>query len=221
MNDKFGLIADNIEKIRREMDAYPAARLMAVIKTRTQEEIQFTIRECGLTLVGENRVQEMTAHGSALDGAEVHFIGTLQKNKVKYLTGKVSAAESVDSFELAAEISRRSAAAGIVTDVLFEVNTGRETQKSGVFPEDLPRLIYDCASLPAIRARGLMTVAPICDSGAERRKYFALLRKLKDENSSYFVSPILSMGMSDSYREALDEGADIVRIGTGIFGKRE
>lgn len=220
MNGDFRSISENIEKIRRDMEKFPQAKLMAVIKKRSGDEIEYAVRECGIDLLGENRVQEMLSHEPYFSGAKLHFIGTLQKNKVKYLIGKTDIIESVDSFELACEISKRSVAAGLESQILFEVNTGRETQKSGVMPEDLSELICRSAELPGICLRGLMTVSPRCLESAERRKYFALLRKLKDENVGYFSEPILSMGMSESYREALEEGADIVRIGTGIFGER-
>lgn len=217
---ELSLIKENIEKIRAEMKAYPDSRLMAVVKTRGGDEIEYAISSCGIDLVGENRVQEFISHEPFYCGADVHFIGTLQKNKVKYLVGKAAMIESVDSLVLAEEISRRSKAAGITTEVLIEVNTGCEEQKSGVMPDGLASLVYGAAGLDGIKLRGLMTVAPICESASEKRGYFALLRRLRDENVSYLHSPLLSMGMSGSYREALEEGADIIRVGTRIFGKR-
>lgn len=215
-------IKSNIKALRNELKAYPDASLMAVVKTRTGEEIEYAINECGIKLAGENRVQEFLSHEPYLTGADVHFIGTLQKNKVKYLIGKTAVIESVDSAPLALEISKRSLDAGIVTDIFCEVNTGREVQKSGVFPEKLPELLDYCARLPGIKLRGLMTVSPVSSEPSGHRVYFALLRKLGDENIMYFEKkPLLSMGMTDSYREALCEGADIIRIGTGIFGERK
>ena len=214
-------ISENIARFRDEMKEYPDARLMAVVKTRTGEEIEYAVKECGIDLIGENRVQELLSHEAYFCGADVHFIGSLQKNKVKYLIGKVKMIESVDSVGLAEEISRRSVKAGIKTEILVEVNIGREPQKSGVMPEDVSELLKRASTLDGVVLRGLMTVAPKCERSDEKRGYFAALRKIRDDNIGYFVSPILSMGMTESYKEALEEGADIVRIGTGIFGKRE
>lgn len=218
----FDKIKTNIEKLRGDMGAYPKARLCAVIKNRTPEEIRYAIDSCGVTLVGENRVQEFLSHEPYLSGTEVHFIGTLQKNKVKYLVGKVSMIESVDSVSLAKEIASRSGKVGVVTDVLCEVNTGREPQKGGFLPEELSAALEEISKMKNLRLRGLMAVTPVTDSSDEKRGYFALLARLKSENEKYFSGDaILSMGMTRSYREALSEGADIIRIGTGIFGERK
>ncbi|MBD9209149.1 MAG: YggS family pyridoxal phosphate-dependent enzyme [Clostridiales bacterium] len=217
----FDKIKTNIEKLRGDMGAYPKARLCAVIKNRTPEEIRYAIDSCGVTLVGENRVQEFLSHEPYLSGTEVHFIGTLQKNKVKYLVGKVSMIESVDSVSLAKEIASRSGKVGVVTDILCEVNTGREPQKGGFLPEELSEALEEISKMKNLRLRGLMAVTPVTDSSDEKRGYFALLARLKSENEKYFSGDaILSMGMTGSYREALSEGADIIRIGTGIFGER-
>lgn len=218
----FDKIKTNIEKLRGDMGAYPKARLCAVIKNRTPEEIRYAIDSCGVTLVGENRVQEFLSHEPYLSGTEVHFIGTLQKNKVKYLVGKVSMIESVDSVSLAKEIASRSGKVGVVTDILCEVNTGREPQKGGFLPEELSAALEEISKMKNLRLRGLMAVTPVTDSFDEKRGYFTLLARLKSENEKYFSGDaILSMGMTGSYREALSEGADIIRIGTGIFGERK
>ncbi len=218
----FDKIKTNIEKLRGDMGAYPKARLCAVIKNRTPEEIRYAIDSCGVTLVGENRVQEFLSHEPYLSGTEVHFIGTLQKNKVKYLVGKVSMIESVDSVSLAKEIASRSGKVGVVTDILCEVNTGREPQKGGFLPEELSAALEEISKMKNLRLRGLMAVTPVTDSSDEKRGYFTLLARLKSENEKYFSGDaILSMGMTGSYREALSEGADIIRIGTGIFGERK
>lgn len=217
----FEVIKKNIEKIREDMAAYPNSQLCAVIKNRAPDEISFAINSCGVTLVGENRVQEFLEHERYLSDVEVHFIGTLQKNKVKYLIGKVAMIESVDSVSLAEEIDKRSAGAGIITDILCEVNTGREPQKGGFLPEELPQMLEKISTFENLRLRGLMAVTPITDKSEEKHGYFALMRKLRDENKRFFVGePVLSMGMSGSYREALAEGADIIRTGTAIFGQR-
>ena len=218
-------IRENITRIRKDMSAYPNAKLMAVIKTRTADEINFAIRECGITLVGENRVQELLTHYEEIDhSAELHFIGTLQKNKVKYIIDKVDMIESLDSEGLAEEIQKRAAKIGKCMPVLIEVNIGREEAKSGIFPENLEAFCIALKNCPNISVRGLMTIAPKCEDKNEYHRYFSEMMLLKNQLfPKYFPeteSPILSMGMSGSFFQALENGSDIIRIGEGIFGKR-
>ena len=218
-------IRENIARIRRDMSAYPNTKLMAVIKTRTAEEINFAIRECGVTLVGENRVQELLARYEELDrSAEIHFIGTLQKNKVKYIIDKVDMIESLDSEGLAEEIQKRAAKIGKSMPVLIEVNIGREEAKSGIFPEELENFCVALKNCPNLSVRGLMTIAPNCEDKNEYHRYFSEMNLLKNQIfPKYFPeteSPILSMGLSGSFFQALENGSDIIRIGEGIFGKR-
>lgn len=218
-------IRENIARIRKDMSAYPNTRLMAVIKTRTAEEINFAIRECGISLVGENRVQELLTHYEEIDKtAELHFIGTLQKNKVKYIIDKVDMIESLDSESLAAEIQKRAEKIGKIMPVLIEVNIGREEAKSGIFPEALENFCVTLKQYPNISVRGLMTIAPNCENKNDYHRYFSEMNILKDKIfSEYFPeiqAPILSMGMSSSFFQALENGSDIIRVGEGIFGKR-
>ena len=218
-------IRTNIARIRGDMSAYPNTKLMAVIKTRTAEEINFAIRECGISLVGENRVQELLAHYEEIDRtAELHFIGTLQKNKVKYIIDKVDMIESLDSEGLAEEIQKRAEKIGKLMPVLVEVNIGREEAKSGIFPEELEGFCEALTRYPNISVRGLMTIAPNCENKNDYNRYFSEMNLLKDKIfSKYFPetkAPILSMGMSGSFFQALENGSDIIRIGEGIFGKR-
>ena len=208
-------IRENIRKIRKNMSAYPHAELMAVIKTRTAEEINFAIRECGITLVGENRVQELLAHYEEIDhGAKLHFIGTLQKNKVKYI---------IDKIEMI-EIQKRAEKIGKIIPALIEVNIGREEAKSGIFPEELERFCIALCNCPNISVQGMMTIAPICENKDDYHRYFSEMNRLKNEFfPKYFPNvsaPILSMGMSGSFQQALENGSDIIRVGEGIFGKR-
>ena len=218
-------IRANVLKIRENMSAYPNANLMAVIKTRTAEEINFAIRECGITLVGENRVQELLAHYEEIDrGAKIHFIGTLQKNKVKYIIDKIDMIESLDSESLALEIQRRAEKIGKTVSALIEVNIGREDAKGGILPEDLEYFCLSLKKYPNISVEGLMTIAPVCEDKNEYNRYFAEMNRLKNDLfPKYFPdikSPILSMGMSGSFTQALENHSNIVRIGEGIFGKR-
>ena len=218
-------IRENVARIRRDMSAYPKAELMAVIKTRTAEEINFAIRECGITMVGENRVQELLAHYEEVDHSVAwHFIGTLQKNKVKYIVDKVDMIQSLDSEGLALEIDKRAGKIGKMMPVLIEVNIGREESKSGIMPEDLEnfcRVLQECQNLSV---QGLMTIAPICQDKNEYNRYFAEMNTLKDTVFAVHFpeveAPLLSMGMSGSFAQALENGSDIIRVGEGIFGKR-
>ena len=217
-------ILENVARIRADMSAYPKAKLMAVIKTRTTEEINFAIRECGITLVGENRVQELLEHYEGMDrSAELHFIGTLQKNKVKYIIDKVDMIESLDSEGLAEEIEKRAAKIERRIPVLIEINIGREESKGGIMPEALDAFCEKLKTMPHVLPKGLMTIAPVLEDKDGYNLYFSEMNTLKDEIfSKHFpeVTPILSMGMSGSFSQALRNGSDIIRIGEGIFGKR-
>ena len=217
-------IRENIARIRADMSAYPKAKLMAVIKTRTTEEINFAIRECGITLVGENRVQELLEHYEGMDrSAELHFIGTLQKNKVKYIIDKVDMIESLDSEGLAEEIEKRAAKIERRIPVLIEINIGREESKGGIMPEALDAFCEKLKTMPHVLPKGLMTIAPVLEDKDGYNLYFSEMNTLKDEIfSKHFPeeTPILSMGMSGSFSQALRNGSDIIRIGEGIFGKR-
>lgn len=217
-------IRENVARIRADMSAYPKAKLMAVIKTRTTEEINFAIRECGITLVGENRVQELLEHYEGMDrSAELHFIGTLQKNKVKYIIDKVDMIESLDSEGLAEEIEKRAAKIERRIPVLIEINIGREESKGGIMPEALDAFCEKLKTMPHVLPKGLMTIAPVLEDKDGYNLYFSEMNTLKDEIfAKHFPeeTPILSMGMSGSFSQALRNGSDIIRIGEGIFGKR-
>ena len=221
----FEFIKQNAAGVKACVEQYENARLMAVVKTRTDEEIEFAVKGCGIPLVGENRVQELLSHYETLRqcGAEIHLIGTLQKNKVKYICDKVDMIESVDSEALAAEIDKRSAAIGKVMDVLIEINIGREAQKGGILPGDACDFLKSIEKYKYINALGFMTVAPKCAAQDEYVKYF---REFVQVSRDAFTragkksAPLLSMGMSDNYPIALECGSNIVRVGSGIFGPR-
>lgn len=180
----------------------------------------------GLPACGENRVQELLekhAQG-AYEGARLHFIGSLQKNKVKYLVGLVELIHSVDSVELMREINKQALKRGITQDILLEVNTGGEDSKSGFAPEMLPEMLAAAAEFPAVSVRGLMTIPPICQRPEENLPYFQLLRQLFIDNGEKKYDNVrmdfMSMGMSGDYEAAIACGANIVRVGTAIFGQR-
>ena len=180
----------------------------------------------GIDALGENRVQEMTQKLSehAYDGAPLHFIGHLQRNKVKQVVGKVALIESVGSAELLSLIDTRSDQLGIVQDILLEVNIGNEDAKSGFAASDLPSAAQAAKSLPHIRVRGLMCIPPVAEGEHGSIPYFEKVHALfVDINEKLYDNrlDILSMGMSGDYEDAVRTGATMVRVGTAIFGHRD
>ena len=182
----------------------------------------------GLTDLGENKVQDLTAKIDILAGEGLrpnwHMIGTLQKNKVKYLIGKTHLIHSVNTVELAEEISKRSVCNNVITDILLQVNVSGEESKHGFAPGEMKSVIEQTGALEGIRLHGLMTMAPIQEYDGQARTVFADTYKLFDELTSEVPDPscwnVLSMGMSQDYRYAIMEGATHIRIGTAIFGDR-
>ena len=198
--------------------------LLAVSKTKPVEVIQEAVA-CGLTSLGENKVQEiMEKYEPMGDGVHWHLIGHLQTNKVKYIIDKVDMIHSVESLRLSEEINKRAAAKSLVMDVLVEVNMAEEESKFGIQPERVEEFLRQIAPLPHIRVRGLMTVAPFVENPEENRVYFRKMRELLVDMNQKKIDNInmdvLSMGMTGDYEVAIEEGATIVRVGTGIFGER-
>ena len=197
--------------------------LLAATKTVPVEVINHAI-DSGLTYIGENRVQEFLSKDSSLKTVHKHFIGHLQTNKVKDIVGKVEMIESVDSLKLAKEISKHSLKKGITTDILIEVNIGGEESKSGVAPENLEEIVKEIAILPAIKIKGLMAIPPICDKNEQIIEYFTKMHNLfidiKGKNIDNSSIEYLSMGMSHDFQEAIMCGANIVRVGSLLFGAR-
>ena len=216
------------ERIRRALDKRGGSgdvTLLAATKTVPADEIEFAIRELGLSFVGENRVQELVAKYDTLRLARgVHLIGSLQTNKVRQVVGRADMIESVDSLRLAEEISRQSVRRGIVTDFLVEINSGLEASKGGVMPEAAEDFLTSLDGLPGIRFRGLMTMAPVCEKKEDYLKYFRetyeIFIDISGKKKHNIIEPVLSMGMSDSFEEAIEAGATLVRVGSAIFGAR-
>ncbi|MBK6087970.1 YggS family pyridoxal phosphate-dependent enzyme [Ruminococcus difficilis] len=198
---------------------------LAATKTVDAPTINHAI-SLGLRYIGENRVQELLSkyEDYDLDHASLQFIGHLQTNKVRQIVGKVDLIQSVDSVKLAREISRCSIKQNISTDILLEVNIGREENKSGVLPEALPELLDEIKDIPAIKVRGLMAIPPICENAQENCKFFDNMRHIfldiGSKNIDNISMEILSMGMSDDYAEAIRCGANMIRVGSALFGKR-
>ena len=231
----FPYIKENLEAVLRNIRAAEReagrpegdVRLLAAVKSADTAEINYLTQTLGVKYIGENRVQQLLSRYDALEkgGVEIHFIGSLQKNKVKYIIDKVAAIHSVDSLSLAQEIDKRAGAIGKRMDVYIEINIGREENKGGVLPEDAPQLCRSVAELPNLRVVGLMTMAPHVSDPEAYRAYFSKTRILADRIFREILlcdaPPVLSMGMSESYREAALEGASIVRVGRQLFRKPE
>lgn len=191
--------------------------LVAVTKMHGPKEINEAI-SCGITDIGENKVQEvLSKYDDIAKGVHWHLIGHLQTNKVKSIVDKVDMIQSVDSLHLAIEIDKRCKAIGKTMDILIQVNAAGETQKSGIAPEELFPLVDEIKKLSNLRLRGLMQIAPDTDDTKALRKYFKTVKDLYDQIPG---ADILSMGMSGDFEIAIEEGANMVRIGTKIFGER-
>ncbi len=222
-------IAENVAAVRARIDAAARGRkvlLVAASKMNDAERVREAVA-AGVDACGENRVQELVEKNAehAYDGAPLHFIGHLQKNKVKYLVGVADLIESVDSEELLTLIDKRAEKLGITQDVLLEVNIGREEAKSGLAPEDVVKTVEFAAPLAHVRVRGLMAIPPVGASPEDSRPYFAAMRELFIDIGAkkYDNTPMdfLSMGMSGDFEAAIEEGANMVRVGSAIFGARD
>ena len=226
-------IAENIALVRANIAAAAKAAgrdekdilLIGATKMNDSARVREAIA-AGLTACGENRVQELLTKNAegAYRGAHIHFIGHLQKNKVKNVVGLAELIHSTDSVELMAAIDRQAQKLGLVQDILLEVNVAGESSKSGFAPEELSRALAAAADCSAIRVRGLMTIPPICTSGAENLPYFRVLKQLFIDNCEKKYDNVrmdfMSMGMSGDYETAIACGANMIRVGTAIFGQR-
>lgn len=199
--------------------------LIAAVKYAQAAEIDALCHRCGVTDLGENRVQQLLEHYGQLDLPDVnwHFIGTLQTNKVKYIIDKVCMIHSLDSLKLAAEIDRQAKKHGLVMDVLVEVNSGQEESKSGLWPSEVEEFCLSLGQFSSLRHRGFMTMAPKCEKKDDYLKYFsqtcAQVLDIWTKKLHNIDKPILSMGMSESFEEAIACGSDMVRVGRGLFAK--
>ncbi|MBU4202721.1 MAG: YggS family pyridoxal phosphate-dependent enzyme [Acidobacteria bacterium] len=216
------MINDNVKTLLKELPAN--VTLVAAAKARTPAEI-LQAAEAGIQVVGENYVQEAEeAYRAVGHRVRWHFIGQLQKNKVQKAVKIFDMIETVDSFELAEEIEKRAGRAARIMNVLIEINSGREPQKAGVLPEEAEELIRKIARLQNIHIKGLMTMGPFTGDPEDARPYFIETRKLFEKIKAAAIPRVdmefLSMGMTNSYQVAIEEGANIVRIGTKIFGER-
>ena len=231
MPDPEHYIERNLASVRAELNAAERAAgregatvMVAAVKYAIPAEIE-ALLDAGVTDVGENRVQQLLANLPLYErlGVRVHFIGSLQTNKVKYIVDRVDMIHSLDNVHLAREIEKRAAAKGRVIDVLIEINSGREEAKSGVLPEEAEALASAVLPLAHLRLRGFMTMGPHCDTEDAYRAYFAetvALGRAIWQKLGLSDEPLFSMGMSESFPAAVKEGATFVRVGRRLFAGR-
>ena len=226
-------IAQNVHRILDDIcsAAIAAGRdphqitLCAATKMNDSAAVQQAI-QAGITCCGENRVQELTQKLSenAYEGAQIHFIGHLQTNKVKQVVGKVSLIQSVDSLRLLQAISKEAQRQNLVQDILLEINIGHEESKSGFEQEEIIPLLENLQQYPNIRVRGLMAIPPVCENPGDNNEFCAKIHNLSVDITAKkydnVCMEILSMGMSDDYMDAIAHGSTMIRIGTAIFGAR-
>lgn len=226
------MIRENLAEVEQNIEAAckkvgrdrSEVTLIAVSKTKPVEMLQ-EVYDTGIRTFGENKVQEMMDKEAIMPkDIQWHMIGHLQRNKVKYLMGKAALIHSVDSLRLAEEISSQSTKHQVETDILVEVNIAEESSKFGTTKDEAIELVAAIAKLPNIHIKGLMTIAPFVEDPEDNRKYFKQIKQLsvdiKNKNIDNVSMEILSMGMTGDYMVAIEEGATMVRVGTGIFGER-
>ncbi len=223
LKKNFNSVRSRIEAVSNGADI----RIVGATKTVDASVINYAAENLGLTDIGENRVQELVAKYDSLqkDRLNIHFIGRLQTNKVKYIIDKVCLIQSVDSIGLAAEIDKQAKKHGRIMDILIEVNVAGELSKGGAAPDEVVGLAEKISGLPNVRLVGLMSVPPKDDGDEEYRIHFKktgeLLETLEKNRLVDVGHPVLSMGMSDSYECAVECGANMVRIGSALFGARD
>lgn len=229
----FSYMDQNVSAIRERIRAACARAgrreeeitLLAAVKYTDTAHINYLTGTLGVCDIGENRVQQLTDRWEKLnrEGIRVHFIGTLQSNKVKYIIDKVDLIHSLDSESLAREIEKQAAKHQRVMDVLVEINSGEEENKSGLSPAEAEAFCQSLSDFPHIRLRGFMTMAPKCEKIEDYRKYFQetsqLCLDIWTKKLHNIGRPILSMGMSESFEVAIEKGADIIRIGRALFAE--
>lgn len=219
INERIAEAAQKVGKKREDIT------LLAATKTVDVQVINYAI-SLGLDHIGENKVQELLLKYNDYDLAHssLQFIGHLQTNKVRQIVDKVDLIQSVDSLKLATEISKQSLKHNKTTDILIEVNIGKEESKSGVFPENLEELLCQISELEGISVKGLMSIPPICENAQKISNYFNNMHKLfidiSDKKLDNICMSILSMGMSSDYYEAILQGSNMVRVGSLLFGER-
>lgn len=228
--EDYSYVERNLDSLTREIGELSAkagrrVTLVSVTKSGSDEELLRLVRS-GAAAIGENRPQELFRRGELLAGEglfpELHEIGNLQRNKVKLVVGRAALIHSVGKLSLAEEISRQATALGITQRILIEINSASEPNKGGALPPEAEELVRAAMALPSISVVGLMTMGPVCENAEQLRPYFRLTKDIFDklnESIGFAEGGILSMGMSDSYAVAIEEGATLVRVGRRLFEK--
>ncbi len=225
LDRNFSRVKEQMKAAEAEADRTDEVTLLAAVKSAEVEEINYLHDRLGVCDIGENRVQQLLSRYDALhkEDLRIHFIGSLQTNKVKYIIDKVYMIHSLDSLRLAAEIDKRAREKGIVMKVLAEVNSGREESKGGLMPEELEDFCLALRKYPNLSLSGFMTMAPKLRDRSEYVKYFSEFFQLSVDIWTKTLdnkeSPVLSMGMSESFPEAIVSGATVVRVGRTLFEK--
>ncbi len=225
IREQLSIVEDNIRlACNRSGRSRDEVTLIAVSKTKPKEMLREAY-DCGIREFGENKVQELCAKMETLPtDIQWHMIGHLQTNKVKYIIGRTALIHSVDSLHLAQEIERLAAREEVIADILVEVNVAEEKSKFGIYKEETMELVRKIALLPHLHIRGLMTIAPYVEDPEDNRLYFREIKQLSVDiglqNIDNVNMDVLSMGMTGDYMVAIEEGATMVRVGTGIFGER-
>ncbi len=226
LSDNLHEVQENIRKACERSGRNPEdVTLIAVSKTKPVSDIE-QIYAAGIREFGENKVQEMNDKQKVLPGdINWHMIGHLQRNKVKYIVDNVAMIHSVDSVRLAEEISKEAVKKNVAVDILVEVNVAKEESKFGLYTEDVSQFVEQISKLPGINIKGLMTSAPFVDNPEDNRQYFKKLKDLSVDINAKNIDNVhmdfLSMGMTNDYVVAVEEGATHVRVGTAIFGHRD
>ena len=225
IRERYKVVEDKIQNAAAKRSVPGTPRILLATKTVPPEEIRFAASLMSEPLIGENRVSELLSkYEEVKASADIHLIGSLQTNKVRKTVGKVSLIESVDSVRLASEINRISGEMGIVSDILAEINIGEEAAKGGLMPLDVEKFFEEIADFNNIRVKGIMTMAPKCEKKDDYRRYFNktyhIFLDISEKYLYNIIEPVLSMGMSDSYEEAVLEGSGEVRVGSAVFGNR-
>ena len=229
--ENYGYIKRNYDALKNELKDIASSvgisvpKLVCVTKSGSDEETVELVR-AGASDLGENRPGEVKRKAELIRelglSVNMHEIGTLQRNKVKLVAPCTAMIHSVDSLKLAEDIGRHAEKCGRIIPVLIEVNSAKEENKSGILPEDTERLMNEILGIKGISVEGLMTMGPVCENPEDLRKYFRLTKNLFDslsEKYGFGENPTLSMGMSDSYRVAIEEGSTLVRVGRKLFIK--
>lgn len=226
LKENYDIVSQKVEKAcQRVGRKKEEVTIIAVSKTKPLSDV-VELSKYGVMDFGENKVQELCSKYEEIEHpVRWHLIGHLQTNKVKYIVDKVELIHSVDSLKLAAQISKEAVKKDVTVNVLIQVNVAEEETKFGLETQDVMKLVQEAAKLPNIRIQGLMTIAPFVEDPEENREYFQQLKQLfvdiDKKNIDNVTMKILSMGMTNDYEVAVEEGATMVRVGTGIFGARD